>query len=136
MTTPLLVKTIAPVYAGETDETLQVWLDLAAARMDAASFGALYAQANAYLAAHLLTVARRSVPAQAGSGSGGGTGATGAIDSVSTGDWSISFGGSLTGAETGDVLAESSLMTTAFGKEFLAIRRTRAASRSRIIRPR
>lgn len=136
MTTPALVRILAPEYVAEDDTTLQVFLDLAAARLDAAAFGNVYAQANAYLAAHILTIARRGVAGAAGSGAGAGQGASGAVTAISTGDWSVSFAGGMNGSEGGvDTLAESSLMTTRFGKEFLALRRTRQAGRSRVIKP-
>lgn len=134
MTTPLLIRTVAPEYKDETDEVLTVWLDLAAQRLDETTWGKVYAQALAYLAAHLLTVARRGVSGLPGSGAGAGQGASGAVTSISTGDWSIGFAGGMNGSEGGvDTLAESSLLTTRFGKEFVALRRTRPASRSRVI---
>lgn len=136
MTTPATVRALAPEYAAETDEVLMTYLDFAAQRLDARAFGGVYAQAVAYLAAHILTIARRGVAGGAGGGAGAGQGASGAVTAVSTGDWSVSFAGGLNGSEGGvDTLAEASLMTTRFGKEFLALRRTRAASRSRVIKP-
>jgi len=136
MTTPLLVKTLAPEYAAETDETLAVWLDLAAQRLDASVWGGVYGQAVAYLAAHLLTVARRGIAGLPGSGAGAGQGGAGSVDSVSTGDWSVGFAGGLSGGEGNtDLLAESSYLTTRFGKEFVSLRRSRPASRSRLVRP-
>lgn len=136
MTTPAKLRILAPEFKTDDDDTLAVYLELAAERMDSRAWGNVYGQAVAYLAAHILTIARRGDASAAGGGAGAGQGGTGAVSSISTGDWSVSFGGSLTGAEGGvDTLAEASLMTTRHGKEYLALRRTRAAGRSRVIRP-
>lgn len=109
--TPDKIRAIAPELAGETDETLSTFIDLAAERMTPSAWGSVYGTAVAYLAAHLRTVALRDH--------------AGAVSSVSVGRWSVSYS-----TEPGPLGA------TRFGQEYLALMRTRAAGRSRLIRPR
>jgi|GEM_PF-6461915 len=98
---------IAPEFSGDDPAP---FLAMAAARMDARHFGALYPQAEAYLAAHLMALAHRSA------NSGGGGGVVGAVKSASTGGVSVSYGidGSIG-------VGDSSLASTAYGLEYLAI---------------
>lgn len=117
------LKAIAPELADAGDERLETFLELAAQRISAKVFGAKYAQAAAYLAAHLLTLSNRASEA--------GTAGAGPVTSVTTGGLSVSFGQAPTGAAT----ADASLKTTAYGLEFLAIRSSCARTKAALVRP-
>lgn len=135
--TPDKVRTLAPEFSDDSDEVLTTWIELARERMAAPSvWGRVYGTAVAYLAAHLKTIAARGAADEAGSGAGAGLGGVGPVTSAKVGRWSVTMGGAMTGAESGlDAKADASLVTTRHGKEFLALRRTRSAGKSRIIRP-
>jgi len=114
------LKAIAPQFASEPDDTLEVFLSMAAERMDAKAWGKLYEQGAAYLAAHLLTLRDRGDMA---AGHGGGAG--GGITSVSEGGQSISYGG---GGQNASTLSEEALASTQYGQQYLQLRGQLAAT--------
>lgn len=107
------LKALAPQYASEPDDTLEVFLSMAAEQMDAEAWGTLYEQGAAYLAAHLLTLRDRG---QQAAGHGG---AAGAVTSVSEGDQSIGYAG---GGSTAQTPTEEALSSTTYGEQFLQLR--------------
>jgi len=118
-----MFKQIAPEYANEDDATIAVFIDLAAQRLGGPLvWGAVYTQAVAYLAAHLLAVSRAGVDGS------GGTSAE--VTSKRTGDLAVGYASSGIGGD------DAALAATRFGKEFLALRSTRAVGRASVIRPR
>ncbi len=134
--TPDKVRTLAPEFASDPDELLQVFIDLALEMTSAPAWGNVYGTAVAYLAAHLKTVADQGDSSASGAGAGAGQGAVGPVTGMSVGRWSWSFGGKLNGSESGlDAGADGSLVTTRHGKMFLMLRKTRANGKARLIRP-
>lgn len=117
-----MLEAFAPEFVGDTRIALA--LELAAEQMATeAVWGNVYDQAVAYLAAHLLT----SWSPAAGSGSGSAAGsAAGPVTSESAGDVSRSYGNSTSGV-TGLGLSDALLATTSHGRNYLGLRRTRAA---------
>ncbi len=123
-----LIRAIAPDLADVDNATLETFVELAAQRISQSVFGHVYAQAVAYLAAHLAVLSQRAALA-AGAGVVGG----GPIAGVTTGGLSVSFGAHSTTAASG--LGDESLKTTAYGLEFLALRASRAATKGFLVRP-
>ncbi len=122
-TTRDLLRILCPDVAGETDDRIDTFLTVAAVRLDAPCFGALFEQATIYLAAHLLL---RNPAGGTGGAAVGGLGG-GPVSSRKTGDEAISFGSPA--AATGSVaLGDADLLETHYGKQFLAIRDTRACA--------
>lgn len=110
---------IAPEFSGEDPAP---FLEMAAQRISARFFGELYPQAQAYLAAHLMALAKRSA-------AGGGVGGTvGAIASATTGGVSVSY---QTTADFG--VRGSSLSTTPYGLAYLEL--LSAIPTVRLVRP-
>lgn len=109
---------VAPEFSGLSDSTKETALEMAAQRLDPPTWGRLYEQAAAYLAAHLLKLRDRS---QQLSQTGGGTGG---IRSIKTGDLSVSFQGSGSNAST---MTEEALGSTEYGQQYLSLRDRLAA---------
>lgn len=117
-----ILKALAPEFEGEEPARLALFVELARARISESVFGAVYPQAVAYLAAHLLSVSARAQASGAGAG--------GPVASASTGGVSVSFGQSSAHKTLGD----ESLSTTAYGLEFLALRNSRPGTKLTIVR--
>src|SRR5690554_4956974 len=117
-----ILKEIAPEFASEDAARLDLFVELAAARISASVFGKVYPQALAYLTAHLLSVSARA--------STSGAGAAGPVTSATTGGVSVSYGQVAASVSVTD----AALSTTAYGLEFLALRNSRAGTKMRIIR--
>jgi hypothetical protein len=111
--TPTSFKELFPEFTSIADARVTSFLNQAARRMDAASFGALYDDAQSYLTAHLLTIAKRNE-------AGFAAGASGPLTSVTVGPLSKTFsaGGSRGGAASGD-----GFEATPYGVEYLALQR-------------
>lgn len=108
---------IAPALA--TDVNADAFLGFAVDQLNPVVFGRQYELAVAYLAAHMLTIARRS---EEGGPAGGGSGP---VTSERAGEVSRQYGQmSVTGK--GDLAYYN---TTPFGMEFLRIRRLRVGTR-------
>lgn len=121
-----LLKALAPeLDPGDAsqDARMDLFLGMAAARMNAPAFGALYGQAAAYLAAHLMTLSGRALE--------DGSAAPGALRSISTGDQSRSFGPTASVVAT---LGDAALASTVYGEQFLSIRNSRAAAGPYLVR--
>lgn len=102
MTTLEVLDMIAPELAGLDTSRKNSAITLASQRLSPLVFGALYQQAAAYMAAHILTLADR----------GGSGGLVGAITSVKTGGLSVNSRGSA---------VASGLGSTHYGEEYLNI---------------
>jgi len=112
-----VLKAIAPEFASETDDTLDLFIGLAAQTLDASVWpSAIYQQAVAYLAAHKLTIRDRG---QQQSAQTGGGGAAGPVESVSTGDLSVGYG-SASGFSGGGA-GTTALGQTHYGQQFLEL---------------
>lgn len=112
-TSRTLLRAIAPELAGVDDATVDVFLGLAAERMDATAWGDLFQQGAVYLAAHLCVLAQRAAAT-------GVSGGAGPVSAIKTGDVSVSFGA------IGGVIATASMQamsTTPHGLQYLALRR-------------
>jgi hypothetical protein len=105
-----IVAVVAPQFAGHANLTTAI--ELAEARVDTESIaGGLYAQAVAYLAAHILEIGAR------GSGSGtSGLTLAGPVSSVTTGGLSVSAGGGTSGW-----WGRAALESTPYGREYLGM---------------
>lgn len=109
-----LFEAIAPEFAGSA--RADVFLSMAARRLSPRTFGRLYPEAVAYLAAHLLTMSPEDGGAEAAS--------AGPVVSRGAGSLSVSYG-----AVGGLVdVSDSTLAQTRYGREYLAILRSRSAT--------
>lgn len=113
---------IAPELAASSRR--DTFLELATTRLTAARWGSMYVQAVCYLAAHMLTL---SPPTDDGSDA---SRAAGPVTSKGAGDLSIGYGSVLPATIS---MADASLLTTPYGREFLAIRNTRAQATGGLI---
>ena len=123
-----MLNTVAPEF--DADALRDEFLDIAASLMSATAWGAQFALAQAYLAAHMLKQMRLS-EAEAGAGAGSGSGA---ITSLTDGDLSISYG-SASSSVAAMTAGDAELAETRYGRAFLRIRSTRAAGRPTVIIP-
>lgn len=114
---------VAPtLYA---DARWSTFVAIAQEQLTAAAWGNVYGQASAYLAAHLLQVAIDAENAGAGVAGSPLTG-------ITTGALSESYGATVAASNNTD---DALLATTSYGRQFLALRRTRAAGRARVVVP-
>lgn len=113
------LRAVAPQFEDESDESLEVYLEMAADRLDASAWGKLFEQGAVYLAAHLLTVRNRAQQAAQHGGTAGG-----GVTSVSEGDQSISYA---EGGKTASTPSEEALSSTQYGQQFLSLRNQLAA---------
>ncbi len=118
--TAALLLAIAPEVSARADSA--VWLEIAAAQLTAAAFGAMYATACCYLAAHLATLSPLTAAASSAT-----AGTAGAITAKGARDLSESYGSTASGV-SGLTAGDAALMQTKYGREFIRIRNTRAAS--------
>ena len=102
MSTPALVRTVAPEFKAKTDQEIAVMISVAALWADEDVWADKYDAGVAYLTAHLMTIAARE-------------GAAGSIASETVGRVSVSFSNSTMDDELAD---------TGYGKTFLSLRRT------------
>lgn len=123
-TTDALEK-IAPEVFARADRDF--WITLAAAQLDAVSFGGMYLYAVCYLAAHLATLSPLDADAAADA-----AGAAGPVTARSTGELSESYA-SIATSSTVRTLEEAELASTAYGRRFLSIRSSRAAGKARVV---
>lgn len=125
-TTLQLLTAIAPQVAARADYA--VFLEIAATQMYATAWGDVYAIAACYLAAHLATLSPSTAAAAEASAS-----VAGPLTQESAGDLSRSYGSATSGV-SGIAVSDASLMSTAYGREFIRLRNTRSASAPRVIR--
>lgn len=119
-----LIDAIAPELASQPTSTKEVFVALAREGMSASKWGKVYEQAVAYKAAHLMTMSNvANNPLRKLNGGG-------AITSVKTGGESISFANAGAGASTAE---EASWSETSYGRRYLQLRKTRAATMPRVV---
>lgn len=128
MSTLELYRELIPEHSAVLDAVVSRWLAFAIRRHDAESFGAVYADAMVFYAAH-------RVQRQPGSGAPGAppAGAVGALVSQRDGDLSRTYaapGGNV--ATTG---SDAELQTTQYGLWYLDCRDSRAAAGPTLIVP-
>lgn len=116
---------VAPtLYA---DARWSTFVAIAQEQLTAAAWGNVYGQASAYLAAHLLQVAIDAETVGVGAGAAGSP-----LTSITTSVLSESYGTTVVASNNTD---DALLATTSHGRQFLALRRTRAAGRARVVVP-
>lgn len=103
------------------DAQIEQAIVVASRRITPAAFDALYEDALACLAAHLLIMGERTTDHP---------GAAGAIQSEKTGDWSRTYA---MPANISAALADAALKQTNPGLEYLSIRSSRVATTGRLI---
>lgn len=126
MTTLELFRQLAPdiPVSVVSDARVEIYLELVGQRLSAEEFGVLFEQAVIYYAAHLLQLA----PDGGSGGIGGGGLSGGAITSKKTGDEAIGFGSAATSVSVPVTLGDADLLQTHYGRQYLAIRDSRAAT--------
>lgn len=115
-----IIKYAAPEFKDMKEEDLKFWIDFVEPYISESRFGALYPQAIAYLAAHKMTL-------NAPSSNQDGTVNVSVKDSMniasfSEGSTSVSFNNSA-GSEGAASGADAEYLMTAYGLQFLAIRK-------------
>lgn len=131
MTTLATFRLIAGEFAAILDTDVEGWLALAASSMDAARWGAVYPEAQANLAAHLMT---RSGVGQAPVAGDPLTSAPGGATSITTARLAVSFGnGGGVGAGRASDGSEDDLTTTKYGLRYIALMKSRAARLPRVL---
>ena len=116
---------IAGEFEAIADAAVQRWLDRAARSMDAGRWGAVYPEALANHAAHLMT---RGGVGQVLTPGDPTVAAAGSATSITTGRLAVSFGGSGgAGAGRASDGSEDDLTTTKYGLRYLDLMKSRAA---------
>lgn len=108
-----IFRLVATEFEGLNNETIESWMELTAPLISEKRFGKLYNQALALLTAHRLKMAGY------GDGTYGTVGDTLRISSYNEGDTSISFSVN----QGTNLLADAELALTAYGLEYLSLRR-------------
>lgn len=119
--TPILdvFRIVAAEFASVADNTVLQWIDLTAPMVSRKLFGVLYEQAVALLAAHRMKIAGCGEDQTAVEGGLQlGIGDTLRVSSYSEGETSISFN-----STSVSTLADSELTLTAYGVQYLSLRR-------------
>ncbi len=130
-----VLRHIAAQYAALDDADVEEWLAMARAQMaPATTWGAVYEQAVANRAAHMMTRARVGEGAEAGDPT---TAAPGSLASVTTARLSVSYGASGgPGSGRASSGGDDELTTTRYGLAYLELRASRAARLPRMMRRR
>lgn len=104
------------------DAVIQFWIDQADAQIDGRVFGDVTKYAGVQLTLHMMAVAGKipglSLP-------GGSVGVVGAVTGISVGQVSTSFASGASGG-TGGGAADSALMLTKWGQEYVRVRDMKA----------
>lgn len=117
-----IINLVAPEFKDMKYEDLKIWIDLAEPYISESRFGALYPQAIAYLVAHKMAL---NAPASAQDGEVGVSVKNSMnIASYTEGSTSVSFNNSaVSGGSSGGSGADAEYLLTAYGLQFLAIRK-------------
>ena len=107
---PASIKELFPELASQSDARVQLFLDQAARQLSSDTLGERYDDAQAYLTAHLMTMAQRNSVAFA-------AGASGAVASMTVGPLSRTF------SSAGSAGYGSDLDVTTYGQEYQRILR-------------
>lgn len=113
-----IFRLIATEFGDIDDETVEKWIELVKPLISAKRFGETYNQALALLAAHRLKMAGY------GEDSNGTIGDTLRVGNYSEGETSIGFNVS----QATNLLVDAELTLTAYGLQFLSLRRSRIIS--------
>lgn len=112
-----LYRTLVPAHSGVADDTVDTFLELATRRHTVGAWGMVYPEAMVWWAAHQI----ETLP---GSGaSGPGASEVGQLTSQTDGDLSRSYAAPVV---TGNL--DDDLRSTWYGRKYLDLRQTRAAS--------
>lgn len=103
--TPAEIKTLAPELAGESDERVQLFIDISREKLSERAWGTKYKRATQLLAAHALTLAKRQTE----------TGQAGSVTSERVGDLARSYADAATSAKSEQM---KSLMQTGYGQMY------------------
>lgn len=125
MSTVDLVEAFAPELCG--DKRIPFALGVAAGRLGTTEFGTQLANAQALWAAHFVTMQERAKKAAK---LGVGVGAGGAIQSMGTGDYSISWAAAAAGTPS---IRDRWLSQSGHGLAFLDLRDSRACSAAFVV---
>lgn len=121
-----LLRAIAPRFAGRTDDALNVFIDLAVARLNTSVWLAsgvdMYKKGVVYLAAHLLTLTDRDDPTSSGFNGG----AVGPLTGRSTGQHSEQYGWP---GSTGGTPGQRYFEQTGYGTTFWQLVRSLGAAK-------
>ncbi len=117
-----VLKAVAPEYREMPEDGLRTWIELAEPYVSENMFGKMYYHALAYLAAHKMSL---NIPSGNGSGGSMSVSVKDAMNvaSYTEGSTSISFSSPAASAGGGTDAAEAEYLTTAYGMQFLAIRK-------------
>lgn len=112
-----IIRAIAPEFKMVSDSNVATFIELARPMVSRKQFGDLYEQGVAYLACHKMKMAGHGDNPL---GDIGAIGAGFAVSSVSEGGSSVSFGAN----QSSNLAKDAELTLTAYGLQFLTIRRT------------
>lgn len=116
-----IVRNVAPEFKDKTDDDLRFWIELAEPYISENQYGKLYPQAMAYLTAHKMSL---NVPAESKEGEVSiSVKSTMNVASYTEGSTSISFNNSAVSSGGGTSGADMEYLLTAYGLQFLAIRK-------------
>ena len=116
MTAIEIIRLVAPEFSEVDDTVISKWVEIVKPMVSQKQFGDLYEQAIAYLICHKLKMAGN------GSNPLGELGTIGigfSIGSVSEGGTSVSFGA----GQSSNLATDAELALTAYGLQFLSLRR-------------
>lgn len=111
-----VLRVIAPEYAAQEEDTLRIWIELVEPYVSEKKFGSLYYQALAYLAAHKMALNTPIKEEEETTSIKN----TMHVASYTEGSTSISFNNP---AASGTAGADAEFLLTAYGTQFLSIRK-------------
>ena len=116
MTAIEIIRLVAPEFSEVDDAVISKWVEIVKPMVSQKQFGDLYEQAMAYLVCHKLKMAGNGVTPL---GDLGTIGIGFSIGSVSEGGTSVSFGA----GQSSNLATDAELTLTAYGLQFLSLRR-------------
>jgi hypothetical protein len=117
---------LIPAHASVSNGTVNAWLGIAIRRHSALAWGAVYGEAMLFYAAHFVD----RLPSSGGAGSGG---ATGPLTSQRDGDLSRSYAAPASSGSSSS--SDDALATTEYGRAYLDLRDSRAATGPMVVTP-
>lgn len=117
MTAIEIIRLIGGEFESVSDDTLEKWVEVVRPMVSKKQFGKLYEQGVAYLVCHKLKMTGQGEDSPLGELGTIGIGF--AVGSVSEGGSSISFGAN----QSSNIVTDAELGLTAYGVQFLTIRR-------------
>ncbi|NOT72454.1 MAG: DUF4054 domain-containing protein [Hyphomicrobium sp.] len=121
MTSLELYRALIPGHVLVPDQTVELYLTLSAQQHDPLQWGAVFAQAMVWHAAHSIEKTPGS-----GSGSSGGAGAVGPLISQKDGDLSRTYAAPASSSSGSSGSAAADLSTTTYGARYLGLLRSRS----------